>query len=264
MKNLGKISAVLAVAASLALSGCDASAQAEPETKPSSSTSAESTATATESVTYEAVAVTPDLTAANPMDQDVEALVKSTPFAPEMHQAYTEPEIVEGTTVALNWIEQMVDIPEIYSKDRNPAEDDKIILSKFIETIKPMYQAEAIEKTSVGGGHVVVPVSDTDGHWMGVTEDSSGERVLDSQTWSFDGAPESIVWSNINVDTRVGVNGEILIGVYAVGSYPVVNVDGSKGIVPVNFRVATVKSDTEPGKWMVNGWHWEASELIPK
>lgn len=258
MKNLGKISAVLAVAASLALSGCGASAQEEPETKPSSSAAQETTAPA------EVVAVTPDLTAPNPMDQDVEALVESTIFAPEMRQAYTDPEIVEGTTVALNWIEQLVDIPEIYSKDRNPAEDDKIILSKFIETIKPMYQEEVIAKTSVGGGHILAPVADESGLWMGVTEDSSGERVINPQTWSFDGAPESIVWSDVSVDARVGVNGEILIAIYAVASYPVVNNDGSKGIVPINFRVATVKSDTEPGKWMVNGWHWEASELIPK
>lgn len=255
MNNFGKITAVIAVAGALALSGCGASAQAEPETT--------STEVATEAA-YEAVAVIPDWTVSNPMEQDIDLLVGSTLLPAEIHQAYTEPEIVAGAAFGLNWIEQMVNTPELYSTDRDPSVDDKVILSEFIEALTPRYQAETIAAMAVGGGHRFIPVGDADGHWTNVVTNEAGERVLDPTTWKFDGAPESVEWTNFNIEARIGQNGEILIAPTVTANYPVVSDEGEKGVIPVDFRVATLASPTEPGKWMVNGWNWTTQEMIVK
>lgn len=263
--RFGKSLAGLTIAGALALSGCGAATDSALESEAPNAPAAEMSPSVEPTIDTAKLppeAVTPNLADTSPMGQDIAALEAASALDPQIYQSYSSEEIIAASTFGLNWLEQMVAIPELYSADRDPTKDDLVILSEFIKPIRPMYQSESTAKMSVGGGHLFVPVADETGHWMDVVDD--GGRKMISSTWLFDGAPESIEWTNLGIEYRTSKDSEPLVAVSATANYPVVDDNGNKGVQEISFMLAVIRSSEDPSAWNINGWKWDPVQLVQK
>lgn len=254
-----KIVTTLSLATAIALAGCGAETGEEgtptSETSPTAvATTASPTPTAEATTTKTpAVAVLPDYSIPNPMNQDVSALVANSSIISDFASyGWTPESVTAGATLGLNWFEQIVQIPTLYDKQRNILAHDPVVVSEFYKAITPEFYDEEIDKLSKYGMLGVIPVPNNEGIiWANSTDQLS---VTFKE-------PAIVEWSDVTIH-----NGKMsmtqtqpLIHMTAKAKYTntVLNIAETTRPVTIEYTILVARSPLNQDQWVIHGWDWK-------
>lgn len=241
MKKLKPLPLVAVISMVVALSSCAVPPPNE-----------DSAVSSTQSSVTPIAEVTPDFDKPNPMGQNVDSLVFDVlANIPDVTQRFSEEELHDATTFALNWLEQATAIPSLYDKDRNPAVDDITTLQNFAPVIAPQYQQEFMNMLNQNGAVKVFPVANTDGT---VTGDRSDGTPVDAPYYFEDST--DIKWSEVKATAGETSTGDYIVQFSAIAEYNTVNSAGQPDPMKIFYQIGVNPSEVPSSDWTVYGWEW--------
>lgn len=250
MKNFGKIATTLLLAGSVALTGC----QAVEEDKAPAAVETSASASASPSATpiTQASPAPVDFAKASPMGQDV-AVLNANTATPEVYGFYTQEQFQTASTIGLNFIEQVMGVPELFASNRAVTQDG-IRMQNFFTLFAPETVGIMDQMIAEKGAVNMFPFPDNDGK-IPATE-ADGTPTFMPLKWD-NKAPET-KWRDVTTTGKTYENGSHAIVVSALGEHAAVDDKGESKTLTLRHTAVLYPDST--GKWGVNQYTWNLAE----